>query len=315
MCAPHLHAHGSSYSIRRFLERLVGTEKASNLVFHIPKIDIQRNSFEVLDIAHHLGREYLRVCFSRTLVLQVVRQLPSLILLARVGILTMLRTPRRGLAAPIRRRMDGLLIGTDDSYAQSQLPSGVHERASARPSHADENTINEFEKSSWHSARSRSSGMHQRINVLDISGKAMEHGVFVAGLELFLRLTAKDIVLQRTGDIYKFYVPYNASAAVLVTNRHLLFVRLDNESIMEPRVAQSDVTGYSLRDDVLITIHCSGPRTEPPRIWSRDTGTMVDAMMQTMSFTMQCDNPATAEWLLRNLPFNPTINVTRRERL
>jgi hypothetical protein len=314
--APRSQERDHWFSVQRFLEALVGSEQATNVVFHLPKVDLQQNAFDLKDVAEHVGQEYLKVLWSRSMLAQIVAQIPTLFSLVRVGTLTAIRTQSRDATSPGLRRIGGLLIGTAESNSASQKARGILERmfVSSELEHRDPD--GQLRRtSSWCSTIAHSRAPHARINTLDIAGKAMDRDVFVAGLELFLRVAAKDTSLRRGGDVYKFYMPYNESAAVVVTDKQLLFVHLEGESVMEPRVALTSVTGYSLRANVLLTIHCSRAMTDPPRIWTRDTGSMVDALMQSMSFTMQCRDAETAEWLLRNLPSNPTLELLPRDRM
>jgi hypothetical protein len=277
---------------RRVAELLLGSEHAAGLRLSFPRIAVDGSFAIGTDIAAHIRHEFGLALASRAFLSQIGWQLPSLVRLVRVAVMTYLRSSAEQAPTLVDRYKAlvdegqvGLLSCIDNFNQERQCVANTRLRHAASPKWTQRtrnDTIGISEKLSTSLSN---------IEVLDIAGLNSAD----AGHALFDDLKLRDATLRRTGETFRCYTPFSASHAVLVTSLHLLAVRLSDDSIVEPRVPVDAVTGYSLRDDKCVIVHCQ--RLSPLHV-SRDTGSMIEAMR----YTLQCDCAATAALLVATLP-------------
>lgn len=311
--SPSTSAH--SLSLWRVAERLLGSEYVSDITLLVPKVDTVFQFRGTADIVSAVGGEY-RVGAARPLGLQIARQTPAIVSLARVGMLSLMRhgeASQKVSHQSDRRRVEGLLEVTDESNAEWERRQCIRERVSLLDSEvlflASEpagvtGTGVDRDGMSFDSRRASLS----RTDVLDIAGGS-EHVAGrvddASGIVLFELLRQRDDQLRATGGRYKFFVHVMPDTALLITDKQVLILRVPDHEILEPRLSVAEIAGYSVppRGQPRIIVHfVVEQRRNDLSQMRRDTVSMLAAMQTRPPFTLLCGQRDKAEWLAAMLP-------------
>lgn len=120
-------------SLRRAVELVAGSEYVSDIDFCLSEVDTDFLFSDMQNVGEVIRGELSSAIFSRSLLLQVARQTPSLVHFCRVGLLAYWRrndTPGRRVASPEEHRNEGLLQIMDDVSSEGIHRQCIFERAS-----------------------------------------------------------------------------------------------------------------------------------------------------------------------------------------
>lgn len=286
---------GIYFGAPSILERLIGSEEMSNLRVRLPRIAVHCEGAEAKTAFMELLREYKWALMSRSVLARALRQIPTILSLMRVAVTTYLRG---GLVAVRKRDTDviGLPGLFDEATSESNGPGIIHR-------------VVMFKVVGDHvvpASRNRS------LEEMDLDSpnifQAKWSASRLSGLKIYDRLVQRDRYLRSAHEQFKFYVPINEVAGILMTDIHLLVVRRADESILEPRIPIDAVTKYTLYGDTYVVIHCGKQKSSvQSHFYPRSTSAMLDVLMN-VTYSLQCDSKHVAQWLVRYLPMQNRLD-------
>jgi hypothetical protein len=298
-----------SLSLQRFVEVLVGSEYVSNVTLSLPTLCTDFRYGNAEDALNAVAHEYKSMMFSRHVFLQIARQSPALISLARVGMLAFLRradTPQRPITLAHRPHAEGLLEVLDVGNAEWEHRLCIRERVSMLNMAVEASSLTTASLRSS-GRRSGRSGRNSKTPyaVIDIANDAGMGRAQAKGALIYQLLCGLDERLGSSGERYSFFAQVDTNVGLLVTDKHLLIVRHNPTfNIAEPRFRISLIEGYSISPrnprDLLIRFVEGGPES---RRQPQDMFTKFQARAQSITpSSLRCSSPDIAEWLRLVLP-------------